>query len=628
MAERAPTGPLRLAVIGAGPKALFALEELAALLIRPADATGRLPATGPATGFPGSLLEITVLDPGEHPGAGAAYHLAQPPQLRLNVGSAILDAPASGAFASFPDWAAREHPELAEEPYPPRAVVGRYLAQRWQRMQESLAPFGTLQVLRERAVALHRGAEGWLVVREDGPAPLVPAPSDPPTEIPVDEVLVATGHAAGHESSLASAWAAGRWSAELPLRPSVLPVETMLAAAHVPAGTRVAVRGGALTFIDAALTLTSGRGARFLPDPAGSGRLLHERTPEEPSAILPTTRHGLLLEAKPDPGTALPVAAEAALEEGGRRLAHEASLPGSLTPDRVLEIVLDVAARLLDDVDSDVDVDPGTVSDSAPARVAVRRTLGEGSDPELPSGPGRAAEALRRSVAVAEGSRQPGPSWALGRAWVLMYPQITAALRDCTVDETAWSRFREAELVLDRFAFGPPLDTARELLAMVDSGAVDLSWVDAGTTITAQGIQGLPAGSAPADVVVDAVQPPPGLVGVSDPLARHLLETGLVSVRPGRRGAVIDPDATAIAPDGSRVEGLALLGRPTEDHVIGHDTLNRHLHAEPGLWARRLGARLAASQTREAGTLSSDASPLGRGSRGTALLENTDGAPS
>ncbi|MGO2821486.1 MAG: FAD/NAD(P)-binding protein [Brachybacterium tyrofermentans] len=589
MAERAATGPLRLAVIGAGPKALFALEELAALLVGHPEPIGR-----PGAGSPRELLEITVLDPGEHPGTGAAYDLSQPPELLLNVGSGILDAPAAGAFASFPDWAAREHPELAEEPYPPRAVVGRYLTERWQRMQESLAPFGTVRLLRDRAVAVHRDADGWLVSRGEGSAPLAPAdaaetPAAPAGEIPADEVLVATGHAAGHDSSLATARASGRWSAGLPLRPAVLPVGTMLAAAHVPPGSRVAVRGGALTFIDAALTLTVGRGARFHPDSAGSGRLLHERSPEEPSAILPTTRHGLLLEAKPDPGTALPDAAEAAIEEGRRQLAYETSLSGSLTPDQVLEIVLGVAARLLDDVDSDVDVDVDT--GSAPA-LAVRRTLGEGSDPELPSGPGRAAEALRRSVAVAEGSRKPGPSWALGRAWVLMYPQITAALRDCTVDETAWSRFREAELVLDRFAFGPPLDTARELLAMVDSGAVDLSWVDAGTTITAQGIQGLPAGSASADVVVDAVQPPPGLVGVSDPLARHLLETGLVSVRPGRRGAVIDPDATAIAPDGSRVEGLALLGRPTEDHVIGHDTLNRHLHAEPGLWARRLGARL------------------------------------
>lgn len=597
MAERAPGDPLRLAVVGAGPKALFALEELAALLIGHAAADGHAGSDGSAVagsrstaGSTRRLLEITVLDPGEHPGAGAAYHLSQPPQLRLNVGSAILDAPASGAFLSFPDWAAREHPELADEPYPPRAVVGRYLAQRWQRMQESLAPVVTLQVLRDRAVAIHPGAEGWLVVRGEDPSPLVPAdaaegparPSDAARSagIPVDEVLVATGHATGHDSSLATAWAAGRWSGELPLRPSVLPVETMLAAAHVPAGSRVAVRGGALTFIDAALTLTTGRGARFRRDPDGSRRLLHERSPEEPSAILPTTRRGLLLEAKPDPGTALPVAAEAALEEGRRRLAHQLARHSRPTPEQVLEIVLDVAARLLDSAD------PSQV------RGAVSRTLAEGSDPELPPGPGRAEEALRRSVAVAEGALEPGPTWALGRAWVLMYPQITAALRDCAVDEQEWSRFREAELVLDRFAFGPPLDTARELLAMVDSGAVDLSWVDAGTTITDQGIEGMPAGSAPADVVVDAVQPPPGLVGVSDPLARHLLETGLVSVRPGRRGAVIDPEGTAIAPDGSRAEGLALLGRPTEDHVIGHDTLNRHLHAEPELWARRLGARV------------------------------------
>ena len=611
MAERAPGAPLRLIVIGAGPKAMFALEELAALLAAHAGVDGRVGSDGSAVsdsrsaaGSTGRLLEITVLDPGEHPGAGAAYHLSQPSQLRLNVGSAILDAPATGAAPSFPDWAARQHPELAGEPYPPRAVVGRYLAHRWQRMEESLTPFAALRLVRDRAVAIHRDADGWLVTTSDGPTPLGPA----------DEVLVATGHAEGHNSSLVTAWAADRWPADLPLRPAVLPVETMLAAAHVPAGSRVAVRGGALTFIDAALTLTKGRGARFRPDPAGSGRLVHERSPEEPSAILPTPRHGLLLEAKPDPGTALPPEAEAALEEGRRRLTRQTSLHGSLAPDQVLEVVLGVASQLL------------AGSETTHALATVGRTLAEGSDPALPPGPGRAEEALRRSVAVAEGTREPGPTWALGRAWVLMYPQITAALRGCEVGEQAWSRFREAQLVLDRFAFGPPLETARELLAMVDSGTVDLSWVDAGTTISQHGIQGMPAGSAPADVVVDAVQPPPGLVGVADPLAQHLLERNLVLVRPGRRGAVIDLDSTAIAPDGSRTEGLALLGRPTEDHVIGHDTLNRHLHAEPALWARRLGTRLLGARllgARPLGTRPSGARPLS-----TAHLHDLDGAPS
>ena len=52
-------------------------------------------------------------------------------------------------------------------------------------------------------------------------------------------------------------------------------------------------------------------------------------------------------------------------------------------------------------------------------------------------------------------------------------------------------------------------------------------------------------------------------------------------------------DAPLVAPDGRTVAGLALIGRPTEDHVIGHDSLNRHLHHEGRCWARRIADRVA-----------------------------------
>lgn len=544
--------PLRLLVVGAGPKALFALEELAA---RGAD-RGRCPE------HDAPRLEITVVDPEGHPGAGTAYHPSQPHHLRLNVGSGILDAPSTGSCAAFVDWARTTHPELADEPYPPRAVVGEYLRERWRRMEEDLAPWARIRHHRGRALAVQRDGERWRLEVTGAPQVLGPA----------EEVLLATGHAAGHEGALGAAW-----SAALPLRPSVLPIQEMLSPEHVPPGSRVAMRGGALTFVDGALSLTLGRGAAFRPEGSGTTRLVHHRSPEEPAVILPTTRHGLLLDAKPPPGQRLPAVAERARAHGARRLESA----GPLSPPRVLDLVVDVASEML----------TGSGAPAAELRRAVAHTLETGAEPDLPPGPGRAERALRRSIAVAEGSRPGGPAWALGRTWVQLYPELTAALRDSDADGATWERFLAAEQVLERFAFGPPLDVARMLVAMLDSGALDLSWVDAGTALRADGVHGIPAGAAAPDVVVDAVVTPPGLRGITDPLARHLLDSGLVTLRPGRRGAVVGADGTALTAAGDRVQGLALLGRATEDHVIGHDTLNRHLHAETAAWADRLARR-------------------------------------
>ena len=53
----------------------------------------------------------------------------------------------------------------------------------------------------------------------------------------------------------------------------------------------------------------------------------------------------------------------------------------------------------------------------------------------------------------------------------------------------------------------------------------------------------------------------------------------------------VAPDACCLASDGTRIRGLSALGRPTEDVVIGNDTLSRSLHSAADLWAERV-ARL------------------------------------
>ena len=124
--------PLTLAVVGDGPKALFALEELCAQL-SDAAAHGALRA-----------LEITVVAPGPVEGTGAAYDVTQPHSLRLNVDAALLDVPATGTSPSFRDWVAAAHPTLVSATYPPRAVVGEYLHARWLRMLADMARIGAV----------------------------------------------------------------------------------------------------------------------------------------------------------------------------------------------------------------------------------------------------------------------------------------------------------------------------------------------------------------------------------------------------------------------------------------------------------------------------------------------------
>ena len=104
------TDQIRVAIVGLGPKGLFALERLLHHL-----------RDEPAV--------IDVYEPYRFPGAGPNYALDQPGYLRMNFTAAFVDAwpPGSGVVPgserrSFVEWAACDR-----NWYPPRAEVGRYL---------------------------------------------------------------------------------------------------------------------------------------------------------------------------------------------------------------------------------------------------------------------------------------------------------------------------------------------------------------------------------------------------------------------------------------------------------------------------------------------------------------------
>ena len=64
-------------------------------------------------------------------------------------------------------------------------------------------------------------------------------------------------------------------------------------------------------------------------------------------------------------------------------------------------------------------------------------------------------------------------------------------------------------------------------------------------------------------------------------------------------GLDVEPDGSCRASDGSPSLGLAAIGRPTEDVVIGNDTLGRTLHPLSDRWARRVVQRCLDASARE-----------------------------
>ena len=126
------------------------------------------------------------------------------------------------------------------------------------------------------------------------------------------------------------------------MRTKVFPVDGASSTPKVPPGSDVAIRGFALTMIDASLALTEGRGA--VRPGASLICLEYEQAADEVAGILPWSRTGRPMLAKPDPTQGIGSVGSGGDRGRGPRSTRRASrLAAPSCPSRA--IVLEVAGR-------------------------------------------------------------------------------------------------------------------------------------------------------------------------------------------------------------------------------------------------------------------------------------------
>ncbi|MDN6845469.1 MAG: FAD/NAD(P)-binding protein, partial [Corynebacterium variabile] len=502
---------MTLAIIGAGPRGLWAAEEL---LAQARDH--------------GIHVAVDVWDD-RPPGAGTAYGQEQPDHWTLNVSSQVI----SSGLGSFDAWRATGTGSTSD-PFPPRSLVGRFFAESWEALRSSVqgtsASGCSVSMVPERVSSLLPSGSGefpvWTVNGRS-----------------YDHVLLTTGHARFWPGALPDLLPTG--VGEIPVV-GVYPPEGLR---RILPGAVVDVRGAALTFVDAALELTVGRGGEFLPS---DGRLSYRRGGSEPAAIRPVSRSGRFMAVKPDPSGPL-----AAVSPAGGLSDEDRRIRLSRTSEEMQEALAVAADLLLAAADGRAD----------PCRV---RQIIRGDDTQR--GADTVAE-LRHSWAVATGNARPDAAWAVGHAWRTLYPAViwrSSYQRRDSLDD-----FGQLARRMERVAFGLTPPNAARLLALIDAGIVHPpKRVDVGSQRPV------------ADTVVDAVIAPAGLV-------------------PGTLGAEIvrESDRLWVGPDG-HVSGrrhLAVIGRDADGVLSGADSLNRSLHDVIPRWARRVIAEQGLRNCHEPG---------------------------
>ncbi|MDN3593488.1 2,3-diaminopropionate biosynthesis protein SbnA [Zunongwangia endophytica] len=264
-----PSSEYNVAIVGLGPKGLYGLERLLAHL-----KSENVQET----------VNIHLYNNNQYFGAGDVYRMDQPDFLKMNFANTKIDVRShkqpesinnTGSYVQWLSASTGIDENQLKDKFSSRKMVGEYLSASLEDLISS-AP---------ENIKIHRRIQEVINITEnEGLLQLeTRSESKDKTLVKVHNVLLTTGHA-GNRSEVSEN--KGN-SSNIDF---VYPVEKKLAG--IQSNSIVAIKGMGLTFIDAALALTEGRGGRFNGD---GENMQYLPLGNEPAIIYPYSRSGALM---------------------------------------------------------------------------------------------------------------------------------------------------------------------------------------------------------------------------------------------------------------------------------------------------------------------------------------------
>ncbi len=583
-------GCTRIAFVGGGPRGLSALEFLYSTL---------------ALAAPSLIVHSIVFEPNAHPGSGPNYAPDQFSGSLLNLPEREIDIPARNeislgkeviaGFPSYKEWAGVDDSEdegRKADVYPPRARLGEYLQSRFNSLVVPLERSGRLTIIDSEVRQIRQDVSGggYRIVHARGSIESV------------DEVVLAVGHQPTEPDETMQAWA--QHAIENPACSLIMapyPLEDFIHDSSRVDGATVALRGFGLSMIDVVKGLTEGRGGEFKVMDERLRSMEYKPSSLEPAKIVPFSLDGLPMAAKPLTHRIderyIP---DAQLQEHFRLKCSELAQygEGEEAYSQLLQLVSDIQGTVY------LEVCPSAATSYSRSRLSelAKSWLNDEQfrhecivDRDLPT-----AQAMKMFADMACGVDSPSLDYCLGQVWRHLQTIMFHSFSHSSVGLEFMQDLIALHERMKRYAYGPPVDNVRSLLALLDAGILDLMVVDDPDIRMSQDGWHFSEGNEQivASMLIDTVLSSPDIQAVSTPLVQQLLDDGYLIALGDGLGASTQTGAVANRRAGhDDSPSLALLGRLAKGSILGTDSISESFGGEQREWAIRLVARLSQATT-------------------------------
>lgn len=571
-----------LAIVGCGPRGLSALESLFLNL-----------AAHPAHG----RIKVVLFEETNQFGSGPVYDSRQTPSNWINVSQRVLTLAERPeiklgtvilpAFPSYHAWSKVDPSAWSEaraDVYPPRAAVGRYLQERFTSIAAPLVQANIATRVSDRVddVAL---ADAHVVLTTRTGA-----------QYTVDEVLLTIGHQPTERDAQLKTWHAfAQENDRVRLFTDPYPIRQFFTGPGM-AGAVVGLRGFGLAMMDVVRGIVEGLDGTFVKGHDRSQSLTFIAGARAPKCFVPFSLDGLPMSPKPLNAKIdawfEPEAAQRRLFE--QKIGSEKVQANASGPEFLIEAIAPIAGAIY----SRLNPDQARPFSTEALTELTRKWLADSTfeHPLIVSKKVPPEEVMSKYVAMATGSAAVSLDYCIGQVWRHCQPSIYKCLSFSACTEAVIASIIELDERMKRYAYGPPVESIQQLLALVSAEVMTLAVVDD------PDIELTPAGwkltqgeaSVTADVMINSVVDAPAVRAVQSPLMRNMLQNELIQPVHDDLGVATDEHGYVVSTDQHKQLPIALLGRLAKGTIIGVDALLECFGRRPELWAEKAAARHAA----------------------------------
>jgi len=606
----------KVAIIGGGPKGIYGFERLTACLkVHP----------------PSKRTEIHIFNRSDSFGAGENYRTEQPSWLLMNnpVGDINMwgdekPRPVVPQPLPFPEWLCHTAgSNISYNDYTSRAMAGQYLLHGFDLIVSNLPENVEGKYIVGEVVDIHDESGKYALSLKAKGYENCYHPADR-----YDHVLLATGHPKHRKTKQALNFQSFADEHETAgYIPFVYPAETVFS--NVPPNTSVGIKGMGLTFVDAVLALTEGKGGRFERDEE-TYKLLYLPSGEEPKVIYPFSRSGLLMiprRSVPNDNNELSFFSRFALQkfESGKKINFRQQIWPLLRQDMIYAYY-DMAMKNAGDSgglsgcddfeDVELLVEDYHKKYSSEIRFDAERFLDPLPESEYFKGKThhQYIEGLYDYyLQEARKGELRSPLAAVSAVWRKASPLFCEvySFGGLTPDS---QRYVDSSIrgKLNRVTFGPPVTSGEKIYALIESGILNFDAARHPELVLDEKIglfvlESRPEGTRhPVQYLVDARIPKVSLVDDPGPLFSNLLNRGLITLYENKlgkeayqTGAVnITPQGFVIDKNGTVNQSIAVTGTPTEGITFDNDTLSRERNNFVDNWAECISKEYATSTSK------------------------------